>query len=118
MIELTDAEGKARSIPIDKVALSFTDPETGKPVTVPVTQIVVGGMDYATINKYPFVYDRKNGYISIRGEADVFMRKLDPEQIKLIEDVLKIKASSEQEGEKTQNPEEKIEVSSALQMKK
>ena len=118
MYEVTDGEGKTQQIPIDKIALRFTDPETGKPVTVPVTQLVVGGMDYDTINKYPFVYDRKNGYISIGGETDVFMRRLEKEQIELIENILKIKAANENEAKEIEVAPEKIKANPGVSMKK
>lgn len=98
MYEVNGEDGHVQRIPIDKIAIPYEDPDTGVQTPVPIAQLFIGGLDYATINAHAFVYDRKNGYISVRGEAEVGMRKLEAGEISLIEDVLKIKERVEEEA--------------------
>ena len=85
---------KQQEVPAAKLKLVFFDPEDRSRLEVPVMQIVVGGLDYEMINKYPYVYDRVNGYISIQGKDGIAMQRLDKTQIDIIEQALKIKADA------------------------
>lgn len=92
-------------IPIEKIALTFTDPDTGQEIIVPVCEVVEGGMDYATINAHPYVYAKEHGYISIMTEDSVMMQRLDLTQVEIIDFVL----SKKQELEVQQQLSDEIE---------
>lgn len=71
--------------------LEFVNPDTDEPMIVPVSEIVVGDSDYNTINKYPYVYAKKSGYLSVTCDDGIFMLRLNPGQIDFIENFLKNK---------------------------
>lgn len=91
--------GKPNEVPAEKVVLPFSDPDTREERLFIPYQAIVGDLSYENINNHPFVYDQKNGYVSLRGEGDIMMRKLQPAQIELIEAVLKIKAEADKKQE-------------------
>lgn len=77
-----------KDISLDKIALTFNDPDTNDEIIVPVSKIIVGGLDYAFINAHLYVYEKQHGYLSIKTEDSVMLQRLDPSQIKIIDWVL------------------------------
>ncbi len=86
-----------KDIPIEKIALTFNDPDTNEEIIVPVSQIIVGGLDYASINAHPYVYEKQHGYLSIQTKDSVMLQRLDPSQIKIIDWVLSEKKRLEEQ---------------------
>lgn len=103
MIRFFDPKTKTeKAIPVDKFLLGFSDPDTGEVRKVPIVEIVEGNIgDYKFITSHPYVYSRQNGYISIGGEKDLLVRKLEPDEIALIEQALKIKNGTASNAEET-----------------
>jgi hypothetical protein len=88
-------EGISVKIPADRISLEFIDPDTQEKRLFIPYKALIGDLSYENITHNPFVYDRKNGYVSLGGEKDVLCRKLEPEQIALIEKVLKAREENE-----------------------
>lgn len=108
MIEVTEPNTqKVMQIEIEKVALEFRDPDTGVKLTVPVVQIIEGGLDYKTINSHAYVYDKKNGYLSIQQDDSVMLRRLEPWQKKIIDDVLAVKEQNQPAEARADKDQEK-----------